>query len=317
MEFPEEERVPNNSEVYNPEVFNMRPVFSDQELAYCARHNIWSPERIERIRKWKDPRKKPEDKRALMAQDELANLVFVDDNKTYSNSVHPLIPRTHKTVQTLNWSLSHMVGILDVFDYISAKKGDNKIRLEEFAKEGFSPYGHGSPLFTTIGSGIGSRGLSFDQGLQESFSKQSPTVLFLKHAERFLGSISCGLIMTKIDGYNQISFSEFEHNWFSAVEKYVEIVPLFITLLARDPAWNIAEMDNYIKSKNIPNIEELIPILSNEDLGEKMYELMRVIKNRDYTDEEREKIVVFYTAWNNVYGAMLEYLKEKVQYESD
>jgi len=305
------------SSIYSLERLKQFSALSDEQIKYYSEHNVWSPIRLkwgELIRSVKD-----KDVPATLELDELTR-IKKGDNKTYQLKAHPLLPRVDKDNQdsrrTAMKFLDNVTNVVGNEKYLIEKRlrldahDPNSPVMSKIFSDGHLPYGHGSQMFWFTGVGI-----DFDV-IDKGVSDQSFSVNFLKYASYFIGSAGADPVMSKIDT-GRLSFPEFELKYLSAVENYIKVAPRFLTLIARNPEWNIQELDAYIKAKDIPNIDEVFGQLKDSDSIGHALELLAVVRKREYTEEERQDILKIIQVWADVYAAMSEYFEERVTYADE
>lgn len=166
------------------------------------------------------------------------------------------------------------------------------------------PYSHGADVFYLFS---GCRLVKFQKNGKRI---ESIANSFLHSSVSVLHGLS-GKVMGEVDRNKRIA-PVFEQAYLNAVENYMAIVPRLLTLLAREPQWNVIELDQFIRGKDIHNIEIFEGVLSKEyrQLEKEVGDGLKNI-SVEYV-KKVEDIVCLYA---DVYGAIREYLEDKVKYE--
>jgi hypothetical protein len=200
----------------------------------------------------------------------------------------------------------------EVKKYVQWKKGElpdvDKDEAKDIVVGG--PYNHGAWLAGNV-SGMQNSLLSF------RYLTQKPGRNFV--ASRILeagGEVIHSFpqkIMIEADVEGKI-LPDFEKAYLEAVENFIAIIPRLLTLLAREPKWDISEMEKYVEDKHIENFNTLPPIFSPEyeDLRKKAMEGIENINA-----EDMKKIEDTMRLYADVYGAIREYLESKVRYKDE
>jgi hypothetical protein len=295
--------------LYSPEKIKPFNGVSDQKLEYYTNNNIWSEDMIIWMTKYLNGTDEEID--SLLEQKEGELLRIGKLKQTYSTGSHPLFQKVDTVDDSREFITTYInqLHVEGVKRYLDERGDPNSEMSKKIFDSGVGPDGHGSAMFSATG-----RDINFDV-INKNMFVQSPTCLFLKYPSYFIGSGGTRYLGSKIDK-GELKFPEFEVVWTKSVENYIKILPRLVTLLARDPKWDIRDMDKYIMSKNIENLDKTVKILGNDDDIGSMQDTMLAVKDRDYTTEERSEIVEFIKTWSEVYDAMVEYLENKVKYDS-
>jgi hypothetical protein len=194
-------------------------------------------------------------------------------------------------------------GFDEVKRYLQWKKG----KLPDIEKDevehikGAGPYSHGEEFVCTFGGG--SQCLVRLRGLPNISAE------FLVAGATPMHSLS-QKIMVEVDS-GRMACPVFEKLYLEIVENFLVILPRMLTLLARNPKWNLSEMDAYLKSKHI----EKLPFVwgeENQDLHDRAHKGVRYMKQGDM--EKLEDIMRVYAG---AYQAIREYLESKVKYKDE
>ncbi len=279
--------------LYNPERIRPLRIISDEQLDYLADHNVWSSEESQK------------------EFDELNK----SDNKTYISKSHPFFrgkdTEEQKKGKIVGWIGDGPEALQALRDYIAFKKGTlhpSPEQLDKIKHQG--PYGHGDNLAKAIYEEI-----DYDVIKKTEREKMPLTSFALRCPAAFINGTPGG-IMNKIDS-GEFSIENFEQTYVKFLEDFLEVAPRLLTLLARNPEWDIRELEKYVQDKNIPNTEDAIELGGNWKKFKPLNDFARGKEGCLLPENGKGQLTTYMKAIAEIYAAIREYLDDKVKYEND
>jgi hypothetical protein len=120
--------------------------------------------------------------------------------------------------------------------------------------------------------------------------------------------------MHKIDK-GELFMTDFEQAYLLFLENILEVAPRLLTLLARDPEWDIRELEKYISNKNIPNIQTAYGFAKNRDMQKPLIHFAIDTEGPPLPEGWKEQITIYMKVVAEIYTAIREYLENKVNYK--
>ncbi len=279
--------------LYDPEKIRPLRIISDEQLKYLADHNVWSSEESQK------------------EFDELNK----SNNKTYTSKSHPFFrgkdTEKQKEGEIVGWIGDDPEGLQALRDYIAFKKGALHPSPEQLDKiKHLGPYGHGDNLAKAI-----YEELDYDI-IKKTARERIPLTYFALRCPAALINGTSGGIMYKIDS-GEFSIENFEQTYVKFLEDFIEVAPRLLTLLARNPEWDIRELEKYVQDKNIPNIEDVIESVGNWKKFKPLNDFARGKEGCLLPENGKEQLTTYMKAVADIYAAIREYLEDKVKYEDD
>jgi hypothetical protein len=280
----------------NPERVPVFRVISDDQLKLLATHNVWASEKNQ------------------IDFDILNN----SQDKKYTSESHPFFRKKltgqKRDEENVNW-IGSVKSLTGLRNYISFKRGEfvpvTTEEKEKILKAG--PFGHGDNLGKAI-----DQELNKESTLTKGELDKMPILKYsLIGGPTYQMNGMLGPIIKKIES-GEIHIKGYEEAYLSFIEDFIEIAPRFLTLLARDPKWDIRELEKYLETKNIPNVQFVVDLYKEENFDKVYQPLMdyaRSVKVQVLPENGEINYLKYMQFISGAYKAIREYLEQVVTYE--